>query len=442
MSTEHRPEVFTDILIGGSSLISVKSNKRTKPSDVIVEKTTGMNPFVEWGTNNLLPVEVMTEFGRNEILFRANEFNKSIHAGAGVEFYLEIRDKTGKFIEYFDDAEIQDFFLENEVNEGLHKSFVEDYENLGNIIPELILSNDRKKIARIFRHDASWGRWEKQDKTKREVFNLYLNADWSKYNEDETAIVPVLNSRYPLMDLQTRTSGFNFIQRIRPVTSGRYYYEMNNCEVLINSETLEIAADLKRTLRSILKNQATLKWHIEISIEYLEFKYGKAAFEKMKDDPTAYKEALDKAKKEIDDYLVGPENAAKTIITGAVYDRNGNKTPHVTITSLKNQLEKGAWIPDMQQAANSIYQGMGVDASSVGGFGNQNRTMNSGSEKKNSYEISSASFYGDQQITLAPLVFAARYNGWFKKYPNLKFAVTPNPTDTFKSDIPKTNNPK
>ena len=432
MKTTPRP--FTDIMVGNLSVLSMGKDKPSKPSDVRVERTTAVEPYVSWGDDNQLPQRVMTELSKNEILFRANEFNKSIHGGAGVEFYKEVRDKSGKYIEYFEDNEIQDFFLENEINEGLHKAFVEDYENIGNIAPEHILSNDRKKIARIFRHDMSWCRWEKQDKAKREILNLYINSDWESYKKEESVIVPVLDSRFPLMDLQTRTRGSNFIQRIRPITTGRYYFEMCNCEVLITSETLAIAADLKRTLRAILKNQATLKWHIEITTDYLEFKYGKTAFAKMQDDPGAYTAAMEAAKKDIDDYLAGPENAAKTILTGCYYDnRTGNKIPHVLITSLKNQLEKGAWIPDQEFAANAIYQGMGVDASSVGGFSNQNRTMNSGSEKKNSYEISSATFYGDQQITLAPLVLAARYNGWFAKYPNLKFAVAPTPADTVKS---------
>jgi hypothetical protein len=429
---------MTDIIVGNGSMLSVSKAEVKKPSDVNVEKLTSHDPFVFWGDDNLLPKRVMEEFGKNEILFRANEFNKSVHGGAGVEFYKEVRDKQGKYIEYFEDNEIMDFFLENEVNEGLYKSFVEDYENLGNIAPEHILSADRKKIARIFRHDISWCRWAKQDVKQREVLELYINSDWETFKKEESAIVPVLNSRFPLMDLERRSSGFNFIQRIRPVTTGRYYFEMCNCEVLMTSDTLAIAADLKRTLRAILKNQATLKWHIEITAEYLEFKYGKTAFNKMQDNPAQYQEAMNTAKEEIDKYLVGPENAAKTMITGCYYDRSGNKIPHIIITPLKNQLEKGAWIPDQEFAANAIYQGMGVDASSVGGFSNQNRTMNSGSEKKNSYEISSATFYGDQQITLAPLVFAARFNGWFKKYPNLKFAVAATPTDALRPNVEPT----
>jgi hypothetical protein len=429
--TENKSNI--GILTGADSVLSVSSAKPTKPASVNVEKTTTSNPYVFWGDDNRLPIRVMAEFAKNEILFRANEFNKSVHAGAAVEYYLEKKDSKGKYIEYFEDSEIEDFFLENEINNGLYKSFVEDYENLGNIAPEHILSNDRSKIARIFRHSIDWCRWEKQDPSKREILHLYINSDWDNYKKADTAIVPVLDSRFPLWDLQRRASGTNFIQRIRPITTGRFYFEMCNCEVLINSGTLEVAADLKRTLRAILKNQATLKWHIEITDEYLQFKYGKTAFEKMKDDAAAYKNALSEAKSEIDTYLTGPDNAAKTLVTGCYYDRNGVKIPYVTITSLKNQLEKGAWIPDQEFAANAIYQGMGVDASSVGGFGNQNRTMNSGSEKKNSFDISSATFYGDQQITLAPLVFAARFNGWFKRFPNLKFAVAPSPTTTIRS---------
>lgn len=413
------------VMVGEQSVLSYTGKDVAKPASPLVEKTTDQFEYVKWGDDNDIPARVIAAMGKNEILYRANEFNKSVHVGAGLTYYKEVKKDGMRHIEFFEDSEIDDWMLANEVNSHLFKAFVEDYETLGNVFPELILSTNRKKIARIFRQDAAWCRWGKQDKNKREVLNLYVNADWENYKKEEDEVIPVLSSRFPLEHLSQSTKGFNFMQRIRPVANGRYYYEMCNSEVILNAGTLEIAADIKRTLRALLKNQASMLWQIEITNEYLEFRYGVAEWTKMSKDKDRMKAAMIEVKTEIDTYLAGADNAGKTLLTGAWYDKQGKLQKGVHITSLKNQIEKGAWIPDQQQLANEIFMGMGVDPSSVGGFANQNRTMNSGSEKKNSYNISTATFASDQMITIAPFVFAARYNGWFTRHKGLKFGVLP-----------------
>lgn len=427
------------ILIGGESVMSLADPAKTKPKSPIAEQETAdTKKYIFWGDANDLPQQVIEEMGKNEFLYRANEFNKDVHFGGGITYYRELKINGQRYIDFFEDAEIDDWFEANEIH-LLYKQLVNDYETLGNIFPELLLTANRKKIARVFRHDAAWCRWGKQDKVKREVMKLYINSDWSQDKEAYTEEVNALNSRFPLESLQQST-GYNFAYRIRPVSSGRYYYEMCNAEVLINSGTLQIQADIKRTMRAMLKNQATIRWHIEITEEYLEARYGKTEWLKIKDDKERRIKSLKEVKDEIDKYLAGADNAGKTIISGCYYDKSGNKVSGIIITPLKNEIQKGQWIPDQQQLANEIFMGMGVDPSAVGGFANQNRSMNSGSEKANSFAISSSTFASDQMITLAPFVFAARYNGWFERIKGLKFGVLPPAEQMSFQPVIQTNN--
>lgn len=412
------------ILIGENSVLTMADLPKGKPSAPIAEQTTAdTKKYVFWGDANDLPKRVITEMGKNEFLYRANEFNKDVHFGGGLTYYKEVKKNGQRYIEFIDDPEINDWMEANEA-QMVYKAFVNDYETLGNIFPELLLTSNRNKIARVFRHDASWCRWAKQDKNSREVMKLYINSDWEQDKETYTEEITALNSRFPLENLLQGKS-YNYAYRIRPISSGRYYYEMCNAEVLINSTTLEIHADIKRTMRAMLKNQATIRWHIEITQEYLEARYGKVEWVKIKDDSTRYRAATKEVKDEIDKYLAGADNAGKSLLTGCYYDKSGNKISGVHISPLKNEVQKGQWIPDQQQLANEIFMGMGVDPSAVGGFANQNRTMNSGSEKLNSFQIINSTFASDQLITLAPYVFVARYNGWFDRIPGLRFGVLP-----------------
>lgn len=424
------------ILLSGNSMATLTGDIGGKTKDVAIETSSSSSQkFVSWGENNDMPSLIAQELGRNAILYRAYEFNQRVHAGEGLSYYKVVVKGGKRYIEFFEDSEIDEWFGENDVNGWLWNALTSDYEATGNIFPELVMNLGRNKIARLFRQDPFMCRWGKQDASKRDVTQLFVHAEFEKFKEQDATVLDVLNSKMPLEDLLSRKSGFNFVLRVRPVSLGRYYYETSGPEVLINSGTLQISRDIKTTMKSLLKNQATMLWHIEISDEYMEFRYGKNNWLKLSNDKTKREKAFKEIKDEIDKYLAGAENAGKTLLTGCYY-RNGNKQSGVVITPLKNQLEKGAWLPDLQQMISDIYQGMGVDPSSVGGFGNQNRTMNSGSEKKNSFSITESTFSADQAITTSPFMFVAKYNGWLKRIPNLRFGVVKSPEEMMSNETP------
>lgn len=412
------------LMVSGGSML--KSEIKALPNEAKVEKTANNTKYVKWGEENDLPIKILKEFGRNEILFRANEFNKAMHLGSGVRYYLE-KIVDGQLVNQFIlDPEIDDWMEENNA-QILYKSLVEDYENLGNIYPEIILSKDKKTIARIFRKDASWIRCAKQAKSG-EVETVFLNADWvDNYREADNEEIDVLDSRQPLYDLQQRQPNKSYIYRLRPIATNRFYYDQANAEVLMASGTLAMQWDVKTSLRSLYKNQTTILWQIEVDEQYMMSRYGRSNWEKWKNTkPAEIKSKYEEVHKEVNDYLAGPDNAGKTMLTGCYHDARGNKVSGITITSLDNKLKNGAWIPDLQQFANDIYAGMGVDASAAGGFYNMNNKMNSGSEKKSAFFNTQATLFSERLITLSPFFLAARYNGWierYKKIGRLKFGV-------------------
>jgi hypothetical protein len=422
MKKENAPVMA--LMVSGNSMM--KSQIGSMPKAPIVEKTSNNNKWVNWGEDNDLPVKILKELGRNEILFRANEFNKTLHLGSGVRYYIEKVVNGQLQVEMLQDPEIDDWMEENEA-QILYKALVEDYENLGNIYPEVCLTKDRKRIARIFRKDAAWIRCERQGKSG-EVEKVLINSDWTEnFKTADTIEISVLDSRQPLYDLQNRNSGLNFIYRLRPIASNRFYYDQANAEVLMTSGTLAMQWDVKTSMRSLFKNQTTILWQIEVDEQYMISRYGRANWEKWKaQKPTEIKLKYDEVHKEVNDYLAGPDNAGKTLLTGCYHDQRGQKISGIIINSLDNKIKSGSWVPDLQQFATDIYAGMGVDASAAGGFYNMNNKMNSGSEKKSAFFNTQATLYSERLITLSPFYFAARYNGWIERLKSkgrLKFGV-------------------
>lgn len=388
-----------------------------------VEYMSNSLPYVSWGAGNNLPFLVTQEIERNEILVRANNFNKSIHVGGGLIYYKEVISGGQIRIERFDDPEIEDWLEEN-MADYLWKNIVENYETLGMPVTEMLTTTDRNYIARMVCKDTAWCRWEKQNSSSMDVENLYYHADWRMVrNINDLLKISALNSKFPLQDLLSRRAGSNFIFRIPPIENNRFYYPLMNAEVLLNSGTLDIYSDIKRTIRALLKNQSTIIWQIEVFEQYFIGKLGQQEWQKICNDPIKREAEFAKVQSKIDKYLAGADNAGKSLMTGAVYDKQGKPLSGIIVKPLNNAFKDGAWIPDQQQAINDIYAGYEVDPSSVGGFQNKERTMNSGSEKESSFWNSSSTMFTERLVTFMPFYFVARVNGWTKRHKRFRWGV-------------------
>lgn len=388
----------------------------------IVEKIDDGRKYAFWGSNNLLPDDIINHIGSDEVVFRAHEFNKATHFGRGLTYVKEKRVKDGIDLDYTSIPEVDDWMEENDL-QRFYLELVEDYESLGNIFTGMVPSKDKSKIARILRKQAAWCRLSKQDRTTRKVDTLFYNADWAHYKEDESVLFDVLNLFDPIRELQEKSVAKECIYRLKPIASNRHYYDMSSVEVLINSGNFEDKKAAKEALRALTKNQFGAIWHIQMSEAYLTWKIGEAQYEKLKSDPKAKATEVKKVKDEIDKWLSGPENKGKTLLTLRYFDKQSRQMEDgVIIKPIENKLKSGDWIPSMQQFQADTYTAMGVDPSTVG-ISNQKDGMNSGSEKKNAFANTQATISIERINTLAPLYFAARYNGWTKKFPGFKWKV-------------------
>lgn len=417
-----------------------------KPSmakkDPIVEKIQNGKEYAIWGTNNNLPMEILEHIASDEVVFRANEFNKATHFGQGLTYYREKRIKTGIEKDYSAIAEVDDWMELNDI-QRLYAELVEDYESLGNIFTGMVLSKDKTKIARVLRKQATWSRLSVQDRSTRLVNKLFYNADWANLKEDETVEYDVLNIFDPIADLSQRSRAQEYIYRLKPITANRHYYDLSSVEVLINSGNFEDKKSAKQAIRALTKNQLGAIWHIEMTEQYLTWKIGEKEYERLKADPKAKETAVKKVKDEIDKWLSGPENQGKTLLTVKFFAKETRTMETgVVITALANKIKQGDWIPSMQQFQADTYTAMGVDPSTIG-ISNQKDGMNSGSEKKNAFTNTQATLAIERINTLAPLYFASRFNGYTKKYPGFKWAVmdaeVSNPSAETKPTNPESN---
>lgn len=425
------------IIASGNSIIalagdaSIEVNPKSLPRETKVEKFMTAWPWVMWGDDNLLPNKILHEIEKDEVVFRSNEFNKATHYGLGLTYYQGKRVKDGIEKDYSSIPEVDDWIEANNVNR-LFLELIEDYESLGNPISSMVLSKDRSKIALMLRKQASWSRWEKQDPDTRKVSKLYYNADWEVYRPSDNVIYDVLDINFPIDDLKGRNSGFEFIYRQKPIAAKRYYYDMANVEVLINSGNFEMRDLVRGFYKSRLKNGLGAAYEIVVTSEYLKSRVKAEDREKLGTDPNFTRGVLKGIKDEVDKWLSGSDNQGKTLIHTAFKEnmKGGYEyVPGITIKKIDTKLEVDGILKSVQQITAQNFLAMGVDPSNIG-LSNQTDGMNSGSEKKNAFYNTVATMGIDRLNTLNPFFFVAKFNGWTKKYPGFTWAVEDTPEIT------------
>jgi hypothetical protein len=418
-------------LVGGYSIIEIKAGPNTDveekklPKESQIERQSLTQKWASWGDDNLLPNRIIEAVQKDEVVFQSNEFNKASHYGSGLNYYIEERTKDGIIKNYSAIPEVDEWIEENDAN-ALFLEMIEDYETVGNWFASIVLNKGRTKAARLLRKQATWCRWAKQDTITRLVDTMYYNSDWAQNAQEYIQEFKVLNHFSPIKHLEQLAasgSGNEFIYRTKTFTANRFYYDLANVEVLINSGNLEMKDLLKAAYKSLTKNSLGVAFHIEVTEEYCKRRVNAADMKKWETDATFRTEILAAIKKEVDEWLTGPANQGKTLLTMKfMNNRTQQYESGVTVTALDDKVKQDKWLPSMQQYHAETYNAMGVDPSNTG-ISNKNDGMNSGSEKKNAFFNNKATLGIDRLNTLMPFQFVARFNGWTKNYKGFKWEV-------------------
>lgn len=418
-------------LVGGFSIIELKASANLDvevsklPKESKVERYNMVQKWAEWGDDNLLPIRIITAVQKDEVVFQSNEFNKASHFGSGLNYYIEERTKEGIIKNYQSIPEVDDWIEENDAN-ALFLEMVEDYETLGNWFASIVLNKGRNKAARLLRKQAAWCRWARQDDKTRLVDTLYYNANWEFTSDADLIPYKVLNHFDPIKHLKTLAENGTvneFIYRTKTFTANRYYYDLANVEVLINSGNLEMKDLLKAAYKSLTKNSLGVAYHIEVTEEYCKRRVSANDLTKWETDATFRTGILKEIKEEVDKWLTGPANQGKTLLTMKFINKQKMVYESgVTITALDDKVKQDKWLPSMQQYHAETYNAMGVDPSNTG-ISNKTDGMNSGSEKKNAFFNNKATLGIDRLNTLMPFQFIARFNEWTTKYKGFKWEV-------------------
>lgn len=407
------------VLPHAKAVVSIIPNKENpKP----IQKIIGIGDIAPWGDLNTFPQLAYDDAYKSTIIPPVLEWKaQALYSGGLVYGTVKIDSNTGEErLTPLSDDYINEWLDLVNITRYLIKS-CNDFYWFYNPFPVLILSKDRNTIANISAQEAMYSRWGKQNPANgNAIEKLYINANWGNGgNQENSYVIPVLDVDYDgVSKLKSRSDSFIYSYPISYPTPGRTYYQVAAWETLRKSGWLDVAISIPEFKKYLMKNQITLKYHIEVSMAWWTWKY--PDFESY----TAVKrrEVMQDELDKFNDIVTGNTNAGRSIMSVFQQDPHTMKEyAGWRINTINETIKDGAYIEDSQEASSHHYSALGVDPTLLGNAPGKGMGAGSGSDKRVAFNIYVNGLKTHQDLILEPLRFISKFNGWTKKYPGLTF---------------------
>lgn len=399
----------TSALIASKGMLVTMGEKQPR-FIASVEKKKGSKPYVPWGDDNLFPKRVWEECNTStiipSILKRVALF---IYGGGpvfgfleydsnGNEIFIPQMDKMPEVVAMMRGMNAERYMLEASVQFAWYM----------NVFPSIILSGDRNQIAQIKVRKSPHCRFGWQDETTGNIEECYINANWGNGgDESNSLILPVIDPYYyPAESLRMRQDGFEYIYPISFPDPINNFYQLADWDGARTSGWLEFAKSIPEFKSAIMKNQATIKYHVEIADFYWLHRYPNWESLDESERKTRRQQVLD----EFNGKLTASENAGKSLLS-TFSTEGGKEISGWKITVLKNEFKGGEYLDDSSEAASHIMNAFGVDPAIFGSGPGKNFGGNTGADKGIAFNISQIQAKAYQDLLLQPFGLMRDYNG-------------------------------
>lgn len=383
-----------------------KTPSYTKPEDDL-EKLSE-EEYIPWGTSNNLPWEWEQKIRANVDLTRAIGIRKRFLMAGGITY--KVLKSDGELSEE----------VRPEIELLLKKSYqylmraAHNFASFFNFFPELILNKEGTKVSRIACLHSKYFRYAAENKKSGIITKGFYQGDWNGGSLDKNKATPldVVDPRYYEPELiseeikERKLKKFVFPQAFY---TGEEHYQWPEWVSVITSKWLELVNQIPKFKAAVMKNQITLKYHIEMPSYWMTDKYPRYNTYDLKKKS----ELLAEEVKVFEKFLSDSENSGKSLTSMFKTDPNTLKPwPGWKITPIDDKMKDGLYIEDGVEGAIKIYTAVGVDPAIMGILPGKNAVNRSGSERREAFNLDQAVSYMERELLLKPFELAADINGW------------------------------
>jgi len=383
-----------------------KETTSTEPVNV----KKGYRGRVNWGADNLFPVEVLEKMEKNEVMNSNLFFN--IQTGYGNGF--EAKRKDGQEL----DEEVEQWMEDN----NLQLYFLEQWTDLKHFffsVAEIILNGKGNKIVELNHLENYYVRFEEANPKTGKLENIFY-ANWEDNpNGNEIESIPLLDQRNPYKDLLNRTKNnkgkdkkFAILMKIP--TPGRKYYPEPYYFSAFKSGWYDVSAMTATAKKMAMQYGIKVRFMVRIHPEYWNKIY-------KEENITDENEKISRKKQEylnIKNFLTSYENEGKTWFNGFYVDpQTGKEVPYVSIE--KVDYDKGGdFNQDAEEASNMICYAQGVHPNLIGATPGKSKGSFSGTDKRELFTMKQSLERPFKDLLLTPMKVVKRFNEWDR---NIKF---------------------
>lgn len=401
-------------IAGASTAFTSMNPKDVTRGTTAVEKTSGSSPISYWGEENDFPQLVIADVRTNTKLGTLLDLKAKLLYSGGLMFGTITPGPNGQEsmapLDATRHAKIKDFFRKTNINRYLIEAS-KDLYYFRNVFPEIILNRERSEILQLAVVAAEQCRYAKQNPSTGLIDKCYISANWPSAKETDslTKELPVLDPYYdPSATLMATKGSTNYIYPLSYPSPGNVYYQLADWNSIRESGWLDVAKAIPKFKKALLENQLTIKYHIEISNQYWEWKYSNWSTLKA-EDRIKIKEA---EMKKFSDVMSGIEKSGNSFYSSFKSDpTTGKDYPGWKITAIDDKIKDGKFIEDGKESSSYIDAAVGVHPALTGMTTNSG-LGGAGSNIREAYNLHVLTSTSEQDMILEPLYLIRDFNKW------------------------------
>lgn len=401
---------FTVSVKSGTALITSKEPTRTvTPVDENLKKEIAI-----WGKNNDAPNALLDRIENISLIHPILDWKVRALYSRGLAYGFVKTDEN--------ENEVRTPVVDLEINEWLKRTCIQQYlmdafadaTYFYNIFPEVVFSNDRKKINKLFAQKAKNCRWEiAKDNGVSE--KLLLSSKWDqgiKKGDKRIKPLPVLDLTTDFRIQLSAKKKCNWILPVKFPSPGRDYYGRAPWRSLVNTKWLDIAEDVPKSKHALLKNLLAIKYLVYVPEWWWTSKYPN--FDSL--DQKEKQKIVDQEHENFNKFLTGVENVGKSLMVTVKDSFKDHKYADWKVDAVDDKIAEGKYIEDSQEADAHIFKNLQVDPTLFGsGPGKNTQSSGSGSDKRVAWNLYDLLQTPIQDLVLSPLDYIADFNGWVKR---------------------------
>jgi hypothetical protein len=401
------PELKAVMAIDSSTILD---DKQLKPVEIDKYK------IAPWGEDNNLPAKILEKIEKSEIIGTNLIFNRDVSYGLGPKLVRVVKDNQGKVVDYLpvDSGPEFDFFERNDIPLFFAEQLT-DMVTFHNTFCEMIPEAKSNKIHSLRHKEAVFSRWETMN-NKGVIDRHFYSAKWGESpSKNDIAVSAAIDEYDALNDLNIKLTSKKqrLIFSAYMPSPGRPYYSQPQWYSIFESGWYDHSITIPALKKAIIQNNMGVKYIIYISKKYLLDICQREGIDM--NDAEAVKKRYSKESETFNQFLTGSKNINKAILALKEYASNGNsgfEEKYITIDTIKNAIEGGEYINDIETAANIMCYAMGVHPSLIGATPGKGSSSLSGTDKRELFLMKQALMRPVIDRTMRALKIIKAHNKW------------------------------